>query len=368
MIGGNRLVKAKLVGLHKVRSKGRTYYYAWRGGPRIIAEFGSPEFLVEFADAHKARSKRRAPSVETFETWSDKYQDSAGFKQKSKSTQVAYRRYLALAVKEFGDATLDVLQDPKMRGDIMEWRDKMAATPRTADYAWTCVARVLSFMKDRGRISVNVCERGGRLYASDRKDKIWTEADLTALFAVASLEVSLVVAMALWTGQRQGDLLRLPWSAYSGKRIRLRQSKGGVRVSVPVHDTLADIIALIPKLGPVMLTSSTGLPWTGDGFRASFNKACERAKITGLTFHDLRGTAVTRLALSESTESEIAAITGHSTSDVRSILDRHYLSRDAELAEQAMRKRERKEKGTNAVKQFVKRSVRAAKAREPKPE
>jgi hypothetical protein len=30
--------------------------------------------------------------------------------------------------------------------------------------------------------------------------------------------------LALWTGQRQGDLLRLPWSAYDGARIRLQQS------------------------------------------------------------------------------------------------------------------------------------------------
>lgn len=358
MSNGSRTVKAKLAGLHKVRAKGRTYYYAWRGGPRIHAEFDTPEFLVEFTDAHKAAPRRR--SATTFETLVDQYQDSAEFKQRSKSTQASYRRYLALAVKEFGDAPLAALQDPSMRGDIKDWRDTMAATPRTADYAWTCVARVLSFAKDRGRIGVNVCERGGRLYASDRKDKIWTEADLTALFDVASREVSLVVAMALWTGQRQGDLLRLPWSAYSNRTIRLRQSKGGVRVSIPVRDTLADILAIIPKHGPVMLTSSTQLPWTGDGFRASFNKACERAKITGLTFHDLRGTAVTRLALSGSTESEIASITGHSTSDVRSILDRHYLSRDVVLAEQAMRKRERKEKGTSAVKQLVKRSVRSS--------
>ncbi|MHB2169922.1 tyrosine-type recombinase/integrase [Alsobacter sp. R-9] len=350
-------MKAKLAGLHRVRAKGRTYYYAWRGGPRIHAEFGTPEFLVEFTEAHKAKPRRAGG--ETFETLVDRYLDSAEFKQRSASTKASYRRYLALAVKEFGDASLDVLQDPKMRGEIKDWRDTLAATPRTADYAWTCVARVLSFAKDRGRIGVNVCERGGRLYSSDRKDKIWTEADLAKLFAVASREVSLVVAMALWTGQRQGDLLTLPWSAYVNRTIRLRQSKGGVRVSIPVRDTLAGIIALIPKRGPVMLTSSTELPWTGDGFRASFNKACERAEITGLTFHDLRGTAVTRLALSGSTESEIAAITGHSIGDVRSILDRHYLSRDVELAEEAMRKRERKEKGTNAVKQFVKRSARS---------
>lgn len=351
-------MKAKLAGLHRVVAKGRTYYYAWRGGPRIHAAFGTPEFLVEFTDAHKAAPRQK--SATTFETLTDQYLDSAEFRQRSASTQASYRRYLKMAVAEFGDAPLEALQDPKMRGEIKDWRDTLAATPRTADYAWTCVARVLSFAKDRGRISVNVCERGGRLYASDRKDKIWTENDLTALFAVASREVSLVVAMALWTGQRQGDLLRLPWSAYADGKIRLRQSKGGIRVVIPARDTLAEIIAVIPKLGPVMLTSSSQMPWTSDGFRASFNKACERAGIGDLTFHDLRGTAVTRLARSGSTESEIAAITGHSTSDVRSILDRHYLSREVELAEEAMRKREQKEGGTNAVKQFVKRSSRSS--------
>jgi hypothetical protein len=46
----------------------------------------------------------------------------------------------------------------------------------------------------------------------------------------------------------------------------------------------------------------------------------------GVTFNDLRGTAVTRLALVGCTEAEIASITGHSLRDVRSILDAHYLT------------------------------------------
>jgi hypothetical protein len=37
----------------------------------------------------------------------------------------------------------------------------------------------------------------------------------------------LPLLLALWTGQRQGDLLRLPWSAYDGEHVRLRQSKTG---------------------------------------------------------------------------------------------------------------------------------------------
>ena len=66
-----------------------------------------------------------------------------------------------------------------------------------------------------------------------------------------------------------------------------------------------------------------------------------------MTFHDLRGTAVTRLAQMECTEAEIAAITGHSLRDVCSILDTHYLSRDPALAESAIRKLERRTKTPN---------------------
>ena len=65
------------------------------------------------------------------------------------------------------------------------------------------------------------------------------------------------------------------------------------------------------------------------------------AGIVGVTFHDLRGTAVTRLAIVRCTEAEIATITGHSLRDVRSILDANYLHRDPALAESAIKKLER---------------------------
>jgi integrase len=37
----------------------------------------------------------------------------------------------------------------------------------------------------------------------------------------------LVMPLAVNTGQRQGDLLKLPWSAYDGKTNRIRQKKTG---------------------------------------------------------------------------------------------------------------------------------------------
>ena len=88
------------------------------------------------------------------------------------------------------------------------------------------------------------------------------------------------------------------------------------------------------------MRNTFGEMWTSDGFRASWGKAFERAGLADddLHFHDLRGTAVTRLALSGCTVPEIAAITGHSIRDVEAILEAHYLGGRTELAEQAIMK------------------------------
>ena len=67
----------------------------------------------------------------------------------------------------------------------------------------------------------------------------------------------------------------------------------------------------------------------------------------GVTFHDLRGTAVTRLAVAGCTDAEIATLTGHSLRDVHGILDAHYLNRDPALAESAVRKLESRTKTPN---------------------
>src|SRR5215472_3536630 len=122
----------------------------------------------------------------------------------------------------------------------------------------------------------------------------------------------------------------------------LWQSASGARVAIPVGGPLKSALDETPKRSTLILTSSDNKPWTEDGFRSSWRKACATAGIVGLTFHDLGGTAVTRLALAGCTEAEIAAITGHSLRDVAAILDVHYLHRDPALAESAIRKLERR--------------------------
>lgn len=322
----------------------KTYYYAWRGGPRLDGEPGSPEFIAAYNKALAARPNGEPKSkAAVLETLVDAYLDSQDFAKKSARTKVDYRKLSKLVVKEFGDLPLAALPDKRARGKFLDWRDGLAKkSHRQADYAWTFLALVLSWSKKRGKIDINPCEKGGRLYDGSRADRIWRDDEEKALLKVASAPLALAYHIAVWTGQREGDLLALTWTAYDGQYIRLRQGKTGTYVVIPVASKLKAILDGTKKTAVTILTNQAGVSWEpdGDGFRSSWRKAVVKAKVKGLTFNDLRGTAVTRLALAGCTVPEIATITGHSLRDVQTILDANYLHRDVALAESAIRKLE----------------------------
>lgn len=319
------------------------YFYAWRGGPLLKAEdgtplqLGDPQLVVAYARAH---DERRKPAAGTMFSLVAAFRAATEFTKLAARTRKDYGRYLRMIEDEFGTMPIAAVEDRRARGKFKAWRDTMADSPRTADYAWTTLARVLSVAKDRGMIAVNVCERGGRLYDVDRADIIWQPDHIKAFCGVASAELQFALIVALWTGQRQGDLIRLAWSQYDGTYIRLRQGKTKARVIIPVGSVLkAALDARRPeKPEGAILRNSRGAAWTGDGFRASWGKAVDKAELgdLDLRFHDLRGTAVTRLALSGCTTPQIASITGHSEKDAENILRAHYMGGRLELAEQAI--------------------------------
>ncbi|MEH2510182.1 integrase [Nitrobacteraceae bacterium AZCC 1564] len=343
-------MRMNLVGLYWTQAKLASgaqvkYYYAWKNGPRIKAKYGTQDFIREYNEHIASRKK---PVQGLVFTLIAEFKASSEFTKLSEKTKKDYLRYIKLIEDEFGDMPLEAVEEPGARGEFKSWRDGMADNPRKADYAWTVLARIFSVAKDRGRISINPCERGGRLYESgDRLDKVWSEGSIGRMMEIASTPLVDAMMLALWTGQREGDLLKLKWSDYDGQYIRLVQSKTirhgkrskAKRVTIPVSRPLKTYLDALQKRGLFLLMNTRDEPWTEDGFRSSWGKAFNKSKITeDLTFHDLRGSAVIRLALAGSTVPEIATFTGHSLKDVEAILDRHYLGRDLRLAESAARK------------------------------
>jgi integrase len=164
----------------------------------------------------------------------------------------------------------------------------------------------------------NVLDGFERAYSSDRSEIIWLPEHVNAFLAVASSEMQLAMALALHTGQRQGDILKMTWSSYDGSAISLRQGKakrlGKMPASIRVPCTKALKITLdaAPKKAALILTTKTGLAFKKRYFAEKWEETCKLADIEELHFHDIRGTTVTLLAESGCTLPEIVSIAGHS--------------------------------------------------------
>jgi integrase len=315
----------------------KIYFYAWKGGPPLRGKAGSPEFVASY---NAAVAQKVAPPTGTLLALLFRFQESAEFQFGiSPRTRRDYIKQIKRIERDLGDFPIRALDDPRARSEFLDWRDQLAKTSlRQADYAYGTLARVLSWAHGRGLIAKNPCSKAGKLYHGNRADRIWNDEHVERFLTTAPTYLKLAMLLAVNTGQRQGDLLRLPWSAYDGAAIKLRERKNGAYVPIPVADALKNALDDAPRRSPIMLTNSGGKPWSESGFQSAWGKATTRAGIYGLTFHDLRGTAVVTLARAGCNEVEIYSITGHKPSDVQAILTTHYLPRDAEVAGNAIAK------------------------------
>jgi integrase len=125
-----------------------------------------------------------------------------------------------------------------------------------------------------------------------------------------------VSAVALFTGQRQSDVLSMDWNRIAGNEISVVQEKTGKRLWLPIHAELRPVLDEIPHISTRILTNSRGLPWAS-GFKAAWQLAMNRPDFADfrkrrLVFHGLRKSAVCMLLESGCTDGEVAAITGQS--------------------------------------------------------
>jgi integrase len=336
------MVKVELRGVHKLKIKGRTYYYAWRGGgPRLRGEPGSPEFMASYNEAIKSR---RIPEPGRFKTLVTLYKASTDYTTLAESTRKNWSPWLDRIGDYFGDLRIAQFDRPqKIRPIIIRWRSQWADKPRTADYGMQVLSRVLSHAVDPlAKIAGNPCEGIKQLYSGDRSEIIWVEPDIAQLKAGAGpgkpcpAEIIHGVDLASHTGLRLSDLLRVSWPHVEENAIRFStgKSRGRREAIIPLYDELREVLSRIPKRSTTILTNQRGYPWKANGFGTAFNRAKIRANMNGrdLHFHDLRGTAATRFYIAGLSIRVIAEILAWSEDQVERII-RRYVARGAATKE-----------------------------------
>jgi integrase len=295
-----------------------------------------------------------ADAVQTVADLVGLYKASGSFTGLKELSKSSYNLYIDKILERFGAMPLKKFDERGARTRIRQWRDiELAALPRTADATVDILRLLLNFAVDEEYLFRNPAAGLGHVHTRTRRDIIWTDEQIATFLRKAPRHLARVLLLAVWTGQRQSDLINLKWDSFDGRYIMLQPKKSyrgrpGRRVKVRVADELRRVLTEIEleqkaratDLNPkrqrprpdYILTNSRGVPWSQEGFKGAWRKAVAKAGISGVTFHDLRGTFVTLTHRAGASIKEIAEATGHDEKECERLIRRHYLAAGGETA------------------------------------
>lgn len=310
------------------------YLWAWRGGPRIKSKPGTADFLKELIHHDQNRFSKEA---NTLAGLLDHF-EAHGMEDKAKDTVRGYMIDMKkIKAERFAQMPLEDVEHRLSRKHFAAWHKSMKGTPRAANRALTTLRRALNFAVNEGLIDRH---HAGKIELFDEKtraDIIWSDADIARIDLLPA-HIAVACRLALWTGQRQADLLHLTWAHIHHDHIMLDQRKTKTRVFIWLSESLRAILDTLPQHDHgYVLTTLAGRPW-GSGFAASLRPAFKKAGIAGVTFHDLRGTFENRCWQSGCTEAEAYSITGRALNEQSAMA---YYNRSIPLSRAAMEKVEK---------------------------
>jgi integrase len=245
---------------------------------------------------------------------------------------------------EHGHRPLKDLQRAHIRSII----GAKANTPEAANNLLKTLRVLLNYAVDIGMIASNPALRI-KTYRSHNSEGYhsWTEDEIAAFEAAHPIgsKARLALALALYTGQRRGDLVRMGWQNVRGERITVRQQKTGTKLAIPIHPELARALAAAPKNNLTFLMTEHGASFTAAGFGNWFRDRCNEAGLDQCAVHGLRKAACRRLAEAGCSANEIAAISGHTS--LREVARYTTAASQVHLANQALDRQLRAEREQN---------------------
>lgn len=312
-----------------VKARGRLYGFyrrqimGERWQRRIGGAVGSPEFLASYQRIHAEAERAGGEDPMIPKSVRDLiriYKESPEYRQKAKSTKDSYDRHLEYIGSLLGDIQAAAVS----RRVVLGIRDSLQDTPRKANYVLAVLSILMEKAIDLEWRTDNPALKPNRLQTGEAR-RPWTADEIEAFRAAAPDHIRLAFELALYTGQRRGDLIKMTWSQYDGRTIRLRQGKTGQDLIIPVHRHLKTALDQAAekrratdqnsaKLSAVtILTNSKGKPWHESGLTHAITDTIREAGLSGVTLHQLRHTATAMLLEAGATDKEAMAVTGHKT-------------------------------------------------------
>ncbi len=321
---------------------GKVRHYYRREGRRIAlpGRAGEADFMeayayaaAEFDTASPAPVVRYAPG--TIDALAAAYFASVEFKSLSDETKRTYKFTIERFRDEHGSARVAHLQRKHVKAIISTRYDASGAAAANKLLKnirlLMKLAIEMGWRKDDPTVGLKLAKLEGEGFAD------WSEADIAKFEAhwPSGSRQRLAMYLALYTGQRRSDIVRMGRQHMRGDAIEVRQQKTGARLLIPVHPKLKAELAQAKGEHLTFIVTEYGAPFSVAGFGGWFSDAARAAGLAR-SIHGLRKSAARRLAEAGCSTKQIAAVTGHAS--LREV-ERYTLAAEQErLARDAMGK------------------------------
>jgi integrase len=270
-----------------------------------------------------ALAKAKAP-VPTFETVSNEYLGSYATSTFKPSTRRGYKALINGFLKpRVGAVAIDQIDGARVR-DLDAELVTRGVKPATRRQMQSVLRSVLCrFAVERGLLVE--APRFPRLPKTGAKiPNVLTREQVAAILRAAHQRHRLTFLLAAYAGLRAGEIRALRWRDVDLKlgRLVVRESrchgevatpKSGHERVVPLVPELRKVFAAVKVREPDGLVASNARqkPWSQDGLRQAFQRACGRAETGIWRFHDLRHYFVTELFRAGVAAPTVQALAGH---------------------------------------------------------
>ena len=322
-------MRIRLKYIHKrsvVRGNATHVYYSYRRRKNGTVVFSKDlprtpntgEFLEAWkqADLEYVSLKDKRVQSGTFGSLITAYQSSPDFEGLAPRTKKDYITIIDF-LKPMASQPISAITTPS----LVKLRDHTAQVRNFTfvNHTLNLISKIFNVGKLRGLVQNNPAQGIPKLKRPRDKappNRPWLDHELEAFLDASPPHIKAAIALGAYTGLREADVLKFPWSARDGGEIR--QGKTTNPVWIPEHSELKKILDSVPVLGPVVVVNTQGKTYGISGFYSAFaeirKKLFKVGKVgKGLTFHGLRHTVATKLADAGASTRVIQSITGHAT-------------------------------------------------------
>jgi len=186
-------------------------------------------------------------------------------------------------------------------------------SPATLNRELACLKHMFTKAIEWEKVDYNPVKRVKLLREDNARLRYLTCDEVQRLYENCADHLKPIVLAALYTGMRQGEILKLKWEDVDleQKIIFVKNTKNNEVREIPLNNLLTSTLKNIKFRSPYVFCDKDGRPY--GSVRKSFENALKKAAIQDFCFHDLRHTFASHLVMSGVDLMTVKELLGHKT-------------------------------------------------------